>query len=323
MDTLGHYRAAIGLFVQRPPRSSRKSNMEEPFGRRKRLSGSEIVWGFGALFCCILACGMVLQMNRISFGTFSSTAKQIASPHESNRRLDKLGFEHENGQLPTTLLNLVTYGPVTGFASSSDDPEQTTIFRQILVNELATCASCTSEADETGVSLAWDSPFRHGGEVWCVLVLWGSYLSFVRLRLLLAADVERNPGPVDVNPKLHSGASEENTAPPSSTLSGDSQAVSSSAEFSASSVGVTSSHSQPRSNGESPHGAVAQKADETEEGDDVMSLASPVTTSTQKDGEHGGTDCLPYLSQSTVNDSQLQLRRQRQQPPHVSSELQQ
>ena len=43
--------------------------------------------------------------------------------------------------------------------------------------------------------LAWDPLFRYGGEVWCTVVTWGTYLSFCRLKLLLSHDVELNPGP--------------------------------------------------------------------------------------------------------------------------------
>ena len=204
MDSLGHYRATIGLFVHPLPKCSRKTKMAEPFGGRRRLTGSDLCWGFGALLCCLLACRAAVQLNRIALGTGLNIDRAPPSHSENSWHFQNYQPNRDSSMIPLTQFE------TTRQATASEQTTRLTSQLQLL-NEPTTWPTGYDDWEIT--TLAWDSPFRHGGEVWCVLVLWGSYLSFVRLRLLLASDVESNPGPVDVTTKLRTGPPEENTLP--------------------------------------------------------------------------------------------------------------
>ena len=266
------------------------------------------------------------------------------SPDDSSQLRTNQRLSHDSSLTPPTP---VTQFQMTWQAISSAEGIRMTSHRQQVVNEWTTWPADCDEANGNGIPtpayacittpvplLAWDSPFRHGGEIWCVLVLWGLYLSFVRLRLLLAADIECNPGPVDVTTKPHIGTPEENTTPPSTAppphmessqappSAGMDSSIDSQAEPPPHSTvesqrvtGVAEGPSLSLSTSASASTTTAEEDDVTLQGD------SSAVTSTQLHGEHGGTNCLPLLSQSTVGGTQQQLGQQ-QQPPHALSGLQ-
>ena len=174
--------------------------MVEPYAGRKRLTMNEIFFGLFLISSFAVATWACLRLSEAAFSTKSLLLQRSAV--SENARINHFPKVSE-GLNPLTLLtplNLPTSPPLLDVTPLSDDAVTTTTmmtWQHLLhIPPFIAGTSTSSEVDYDWST--WGYTLRHGGPAWCSLVTWGAYLTMCRMRLLLASDIERNPGPNDV-----------------------------------------------------------------------------------------------------------------------------
>ena len=215
MDSLQHYRAAIGLF-RHPPSHRSQTKMEEPFGSRRKLNTGGFFFGLGTLCLWATATWICIQMT----ARISTTRKVsiLVPPMPDTAPRTNFSSEADDSKMtPLSLMTLVTFVTLTPVDQLSTrvstfihDGVTTAVMSpfQQMINMSGN--PLTAEVSLERENSAWDLPLQSGEPSRCALVLWGAYLTMCRVRLLLASDVELNPGPDDVTGRPPTGPPEEN-----------------------------------------------------------------------------------------------------------------
>ena len=171
----------------------------------------DIFFGLGILFLWTTATGMGIYLTRRLIPTRRDPAIMSLVSESASRCSFTSESSDPSSLTRVTLMTSLTPEillPTRGDSRIHDvtDPRVITWAQFFLQSDSRSTFAGTEYEYE---DLAWSSSLRHGGPTWCALVLWGAYLMMCRLRLLLASDVELNPGPNDVINQQPTGSPEE------------------------------------------------------------------------------------------------------------------